>query len=156
MSQHPESVQTAKEMIRGIMRDPVTKLLLTNSQMTSIQFESLLAESLSTQQATKKDRHRLYRTSSKHVSRGSFNRTLIQAQNNVIRSIYTVLLLGYAGLFDDPALQPFLELSDTVRGYIQEARTRGEEEKASLRQLSLRLMEGIGALAKRQSFKGTL
>jgi len=80
---------------------------------------------------------------------------LIQAQNNVIRSIYTILLLGYVGLFDTPSLQPFTELSDTIQGYVQEARQAGQTAHEAIEQLNQRLRDSISALAKRESFKDT-
>jgi hypothetical protein len=134
-------------------RDPVTKLLLANSQLTLAQLESLLAASLSGETDLKKALRPLYRPSRRSLSRGAFNRTLIQAENNVIRSIYTVLLLGYVGLYDSPSLQPFLELSDTIQSYITETRQTKIEDKTILQDLNARLVEGISSLAKRQSFR---
>jgi hypothetical protein len=80
----------------------------------------------------------------------------MQAQNNIIHSIYTVLLLGYVGLFDTSALQPFVELSDAIHGFVQEARQVTGDENVALPELNARLMETITALAKRHSFKGKL
>jgi len=74
----------------------------------------------------------------------------------VIRSIYTILLLGYVGLFDTPSLQPFTELSDTIQGYIHEARQMAQTDREAIEQLNQRLLDGISALAKRQSFKDVL
>lgn len=147
-------VSDARESIRNQIRDPVTKLLLANSQLSSAQLETLLADSLSTD--TKKGRRSLFRPSKTRISRGSYNRTLLQAQNNVIRSIYTVLLLGYVGLFDSAALQPFIELSDTIQSYVHESRTDFPADRTALEQLNQRLLESISALAKRQSFKDIL
>lgn len=154
--EHSNVVAQARESIRTLTRDPMTKLLLSNSQLTVPQLETLLADSLSSEEDERKGGRRLYRPSGRNISRGAFNRTLIQAQNNVIRSIYTVLLLGYVGLFDSAALQPFMELSDTIQSYIQETRQTPREDKITIDQLHARLLEGISSLAKRQSFKGTL
>jgi hypothetical protein len=60
------------------------------------------------------------------------------------------------GLFDSAALQPFVELSDTVQGYIQERRKGVIEDRATIEQLNRRLLEAISALAKRDSFKDIL
>ena len=153
MSDRQDMVGHVRESIRSLTRDPVTKLLLANSQLTLIQLETLLADSLSAEGDMKKASRRLYRLPRRKLSRGSFNRTLIQAQNNVIRSIYTVLLLGYVGLYDSPSLQPFLELSDTIQSYIRETREADVEDRLILRELNVRLLEGISSLARRQSFK---
>lgn len=130
--------------------------MLASSQLTAPQLETLLAYSLSSESDERKDRRRLYRPSGRNISRGAFNRTLIQAQNNVIRSIYTVLLLGYLGLFDNASLQPFMELSDTIQSYMQETRQTPTEDRVAIDQLHARLLEGISSLAKRQSFKDVL
>jgi hypothetical protein len=97
----------------------------------------------------------MFRPSNTRISRGAYNRTLIQAQNNVIRSIFTILLLGYLELFDNASLQPFLELSDTINSYVQEAKSSGNERSAA-EQLKPRLFEFAYALAKRKSFKDQL
>ena len=155
MSNHSVALSDARASIRGTLSDPVTKLLATNSQLTVTQLETLLADSLSSETEARKTNRRLFRPSRARISRGSFNRTLIQAQNNVIRSIYTVLLLGYLGLFDTASLQPFVELADTIESYVQETKVN-KSNRDSTRHLQERLQESISALAKRNSFKDTL
>jgi len=142
--------------VRNRIQDPVTKMLLANSQLTITQLETLLTDSLSADVEVHKSQRRLYRPSKSRISRGAYNRTLIQAQNNVIRSIYTILLLGYLGLFDSAALQPFLELSDAIDSYVEETKLRAENDRSPIDQLNDRLMEFISALANRRSFKDTL
>jgi hypothetical protein len=154
LSEHPDMVAEAHESIRTVTRDPLTRLLLGHSQLTQTQLETLLADSLSND--AQRGRRRLFRPSGARISRGAYNRSLIQAQNNVIRSLYTVLLLGYVGLFDSASLQPFIELSDTIQGYVDEIRKPGQNHRLGLQQLNQRLLESIIALAKRQSFKDTL
>ncbi len=153
MSEHQTGVGQVRESIRNLTRDPVTKLLLANSQLTLVQLETLLADSLSSEADISKVLRRLYRPSGRNLSRGAFNRTLIQAQNNVIRSIYTIFLLGYVGLYDSASLQPFIELSDTIQSYVHEAREARTEDRALLQELNVRLLEGVSSLARRQSFK---
>jgi hypothetical protein len=154
LSQHPDALAEARESIRNVARDPITKLLLSSSQLTQTQLETLLADSLSTEE--KKGHRRLFRPTGARISRGAFNRTLIQAQNNVIRSIYTILLLGYVGLFDSTALQPFIELSDTIQSYVQETRREGRIDQTAIEELNRRLVETLTALGRRQSFKDAL
>jgi len=153
MSEHQIGVGQVRESIRNLTRDPITKLLLANSQLTLAQLETLLADSLSSEADISKVLRRLYRPSGRNLSRGAFNRTLIQAQNNVIRSIYTIFLLGYVGLYDSASLQPFIELSDTIQSYVHEARDARTEDRALLQELNVRLLEGVSSLARRQSFK---
>jgi hypothetical protein len=152
----PATYAEARESIRETVGDPLSKLLLCNSHLTLPQLESLLADSISSEKSSKKEQRRFFRPSRGKISRGSYNRTLVQAQNNVIRSIYTILLLGYVGLFDTPALQPFIELSDGLQGYVDELKTRPRKEVAGVDQLKTKLWEAISSLAKRQSFKDAL
>jgi len=150
----PNRALEVREAIRRLVEDPATRSLARSSQLTIAQLETLLAASYSDEDDTNKSDRKLYCPFRHHISRGAYNRTLIQAQNNVIRSIYTILLLGYAGLFDTSALQPFVELSDTIQNFVQEAR-QTSDENAALREMNARLMETITALAKRHSFKDT-
>jgi hypothetical protein len=156
MAEQPEAYREARESIHATISDHVSKLLLRNSHLTLPQLETLLADSISNEKASKKGQRHLFRPSGASISRGSYNRTLIQAQNNVIRSIYTILLLGYIGLFDTPALQPFLELSDGLQGYMEEVKTTPHMDEAAISQLKTKLWEVISSLARRQSFKDSL
>jgi len=144
-----------RESLRDLIRDPVTKTLLRNSQLTETQLETLLVDSFLAGGMEKAQR-RLYRSSKDVISRGSYNRTLIQAQTNVIRSIYTILLLGYLKLFDSASLQPFLELADTIDSYVSNAKDGSEIDRSGIEHLNRRLLEFIMALAKRDSFKDVL
>jgi hypothetical protein len=153
MTEEPDVFGEARSSIRTTTRDPVTKLLLGSSHLTVAQLETLLADSVSYEKAVNKGRRRLFRPSGRRISRGSYNRTLFQAQNNVIRSIYTILLLGYVGLFDTSALQPFIELSDNLQGYIQETSIASSKGSPGIEELKKKLEETISALAKRASFK---
>jgi len=130
-------------------------MLLTNSQLTLTQVETLITDSLTSNVAVKRSQKRMFRPSKARISRGAYNRTLIQAQNNVIRSIFTILLLGYLELFDSASLQPFLELSDTIHSYVQEAKSSGNKRSVA-EQLKPRLFEFASALARRESFKDRL
>jgi len=130
-------------------------MLLAQSQLTMPQLETLLTDSLTSSAIVKKSQKRMCRPSKTRISRGAYNRTLIQAQNNVIRSIFTILLLAYVELFDNASLQPFLELSDTINSYVNEAKSSGNA-KSVADHLKPKLMEFASALAKRESFKDRL
>jgi len=156
MEERPDAYEEARRSIEKTLNDSISKLLLSHSQLTAPQLETLLADSISDEKATKKGQRRLFRPSGRTTSRGSYNRTLIQAQNNIIRSIYTILLMGYLGLFDTPGLQPFLELSDNLQSYAEALNAPQPTEASVLKQLEARLFDAISALARRQSFKDTL
>jgi len=156
LPEQAETYREAQNSIKNTVNDPISKILLNHSHLTIPQLETLLSDSISNEKATRKGERRLFRPSAQITSRGSYNRTLIQAQNNVIRSIYTVLLIGYVGLFDSPNLQPFVELSDHLQSFLTELNTTQPGQSVVLQQLENRLLESISSLARRQSFKDKL
>lgn len=104
------------------LNDPIVKILSKNSHLTKIQLETLLIDILAenvagkTLKYSKKAQLRL--TKSK-ITRGSFNRTLKQAKSNVVKAIYTLLLLGYLGLFESTTLDPYLEIANKLDKYME-------------------------------------
>jgi hypothetical protein len=102
--------------------DPIAKILAKSSHLTKTQLETLLIDVLSENIAGKPlkydEKARLRLTKAK-ISRGAFNRTLKQAKENVIKSIYTVLLLGYLGIFESTTLDPYLEIANKLQEYIE-------------------------------------
>jgi ABC-type microcin C transport system duplicated ATPase subunit YejF len=109
-------------MIISSLNDPVAQILAKNSHLTKTQLETLLIDILSENAAGKSlkydEKARLRLTKAK-ISRGSFNRTLKQAKQNVIKAIYTVLLLGYLGIFENSTLNPYLEIGNKLHEYIE-------------------------------------
>ena len=114
-----DSVQT---WLNGALNDPIVKILSKNSQLTKTQLETLLidilADNIAGQQLKYDEKARLRLTKAK-LSRGSFNRTLKQSKENVIKSIYTVLLLGYLGVFESTTLDPYLEIANKLKEYME-------------------------------------
>ncbi|MDR2699978.1 MAG: hypothetical protein LBC12_04105 [Nitrososphaerota archaeon] len=108
--------------LNGALNDPITKILLKNCQLTKTQLETLLidilAENISGKQLKYDEKSKLRLTKAK-ISRGSFNRTLTQSKENVIKSIYTILLLGYLGVFENSTLDPYLEIANKLRDYVE-------------------------------------
>ena len=109
--------ENVQKWIKGSLDDPIAVVLSRNSHLTKTQLETLLidilAESISGKQLKYDEKAQLRLTKAK-ISRGSFNRTLAQAKENVIRSIYTVLLLGYLGVFEDTTLDSLSRNSKQV------------------------------------------
>jgi hypothetical protein len=135
-----ESVQT---WLNGALNDAIVKILYKNSQLTKTQLETLLIDVLAEDMAGKQlkydEKARLRLTKAK-ISRGSFNRTLKQSKENVIKSIYTVLLLGYLGVFDSTTLDPYLEIANKLHEYIQAHKgtpQRGEALKDHLKVIEI-------------------
>jgi len=145
--------EKTQEWLRRSLDDPIAKILAKNSNLTKTQLETLLidvlAENISEKSLIYDEKARLRFSA---VSRGAFNRTLRQAKWNIIQSIYTILLLGYLGVFEDTRLDPYLEIANKLQTYIKAHRdllgkkatdehlriisTLHEELKASLEQLS--------------------
>ncbi|MDH7563386.1 MAG: hypothetical protein QHH24_00675 [Candidatus Bathyarchaeota archaeon] len=103
------------------LNDPVSKILAKNSHLTLIQLETFLIDALAENLAGKSltyDEKANLRLIKAKISRGAFNRTLKQAKDNVIKSIYTVLLLGYLGVLESTALDPYLEIANKLQDYV--------------------------------------
>ena len=122
-----ESVQS---LVVNSQNDPVSKILAENSHLTRTQLETLLidvlAENTSGKSVIYEEKARLRLTKAK-ISRGSFNRTLKQAKENVIKSIYTVLLLGYLGIFETTTLEPYIEIANKLQEYIDACKNMPNE-----------------------------
>jgi hypothetical protein len=113
-----ESVQNW--LIRSI-NDPIVKILSKNSNLTKTQLESLLIDFLATNIAGKtlsNEEKAKLRLSKAEISRGAFNRTLKQARKNVIQSMYTILLLGYLGIFNNIRLDSYIEAASKLQDYV--------------------------------------
>ena len=153
-----------RELVERTTRDPLASILLQNSALTNVQFETILIASLRDRfegEKLSKNEMAALRGKRKNVSRGSFNRTLNQAQNNVIRSIYTVLLLGYTGLFDSPQLEPFVEVANQLRSFAetraaQKTQIQSDELEAATRLIAKTLETTLRAIATRESFRAEL
>jgi len=108
--------------LNGALDDPIVKILSKNSQLTKTQLETLLidvlAENMSGKYLKYDEKAKLRLTKAK-ISRGSFNRTLKQSKENVIKSVYTVLLLGYLGIFESTTLDPYLEIANKLKEYLE-------------------------------------
>jgi len=124
-----DGVQT---WLNGALNDPIVKILAKNSQLTKVQLETLLidilAENLAGKQLKYDEKANLRLTKAK-ITRGSFNRTLKQSKENVIKSIYTVLLLGYLGVFESTTLDPYLEIANKLHDYVEAHQDMPDEEK---------------------------
>ncbi len=113
--------------IKRTLNDPIVKILLENSHLTLKMLETLLIDILLEDKYDEKIpydvkariRQIVGDSNRKGVSRGAFNRTLRQARLNIIKSMYTLLLIGYLGLLDGPIFQPYISLSQNIRNFIE-------------------------------------
>lgn len=148
-----------KTWLNDIFKDPVTLILLKYSNLTRIQFESILIDLASDNASVNLLRYEdKAKIRSKEVSRGSYNRSLKQARNNIISSIYTILLFSYVGLFIGPVFEDYENLAEKLReymslykSYINSPRT----QKDLLLNIEKELLDGIERLAKPKVLKST-
>ncbi|MEM2321219.1 MAG: hypothetical protein QXS79_05000 [Candidatus Bathyarchaeia archaeon] len=149
--------------LTSLNKDPIFKTLLKNSNLTKVQAETflidILAEKITNKKLIYEEKAKL-RLIKSGVSRGSFNRTLAQARRNIIRSIYTVILLGYLGIFDDPRLEPYIEMANKIRAYaekyreIWETRKIGEDQIRLLQSLQSEIEKSLSHLSKPRKLSG--
>ena len=102
--------------------DPVAKILAKKSHLTKIQLETLLIDLISDNLSDfplKYDDKVKFRLTKAKISRGSFNRTLQQAKGNVVKAIYTIILLGYLGVFEDTKLDSYIEIANELNRYME-------------------------------------
>ncbi|MCW3995676.1 MAG: hypothetical protein NWE98_05950 [Candidatus Bathyarchaeota archaeon] len=129
--------------LNGVLNDPVARILANNSQLTKTQLETLLIDVLSENISGKQlkyDEKASLRLTKAKISRGAFNRTLRQSKENVIKSIYTVLLLGYLGIFESTTLDPYLEIANKLHEYVeahQDIPNKEEELKDHLKLIEI-------------------
>lgn len=119
--------------LNGALSDPIVKILSKYSQLTKIQLETLLIDVLAdniTDKQLKYDEKANLRLTKAKISRGAFNRTLRQSKENVIKSVYTVLLLGYLGIFETTTLDPYLEIANKLHAYVEAHQGTSNEAEA--------------------------
>jgi hypothetical protein len=144
-----ESTEETQKMIQKAFQDPITDLLLKNSNLTKVQFETLMIDLLidvmSDEKVSFKDKT-LFRT--RKVSRGSFSRTLGQARYRVISSIFTIVLLSYVGVYDAKLFEEYQNLSEKLREYLSTIEKSGSKQSpALLRRIEEELTLGIESLS---------
>ena len=144
-----------QKIIQKTFKDPLTDILLNNSNLTRTQFETLVIDMLMDIISEKKlsfDEKTLFRT--KNVSRGSFSRSLSQARKNVISGIFTIVLLSYIGVFDARPFDEYYILAEKLKEYTSLIESNGLEiTKQDLKRFETELIDGIYQLAKPTSIK---
>ncbi len=167
----PEEIEAAetRSWARRMLRDPITQLLAENSHLSKVQLETLVIDYLldgfggeQTDYATKASLRDLKQTTrqSKGVTRGAFNRSLAQARRNVTKSIFTLVLLGYLGLFESPSLIRYQDLAENIRSYAREYDIVADKKEKptqthlnTLKQAQNRITRLIEALAQPLALK---
>jgi hypothetical protein len=114
--------ENVQKWITESLSDPIAKILAKNSNLTKTQLETLLIDVLAENivgKPLKYDEKARLRLLKGGISRGAFNRTLKQAKKNVIKSTYTIILLGYLGIFESTKLDPYIEVASKLQTYIK-------------------------------------
>ena len=142
-----------QKLIDRAYKDPIGSILLKNSNITNIQYETLVIDYLTNIandiELSFKDKT-YYRV--KKVSRGAFSRTLSQARGNIISSIYTILLLAYIGVFDTVPFDDYKNLAEKLIEYNQLIDLSEDPQSMQLlRRIERELIEGIKILAEPKS-----
>ena len=149
------SSEDYQKVIKKTFEDPITDILLKNSNLTRIQFETLVIDMLTDIISEKKlsfNEKTLFR--SNNVSRGSFSRSLAQARKNVISSIFSIVLLSYIGVFDSRPFDEYYVLAEKLKEYATMLdSTESRINKNDLKRFEEELIEGITQLASPTSVK---
>ena len=135
--------ENVQKWLTQAKNDPIVKILTRNSNLTQTQLETLLIDFLASnisEKSLKNEEKARLRLSKAEISRGAFNRTLKQARGNVIQSMYTIILLGYLGLFENTRLEPYLEAANRIQHYVnayKDALSDGALAEEQLRVVSM-------------------
>ena len=138
------------KVIKNSFNDPIMNILLKNSNLTKIQYESLIIEHYTNNvvdNIVTYENKAIYR--SKKVSRGSFRRTLAQGRKNVISSIYTILLLSYVGIYDTYPFEEYKNLTEKLSEYTVLGKDFDTPEyRSRMARIESELVKGIRSLAQ--------
>ena len=94
-----------------LKEDSVYRLLFRGCNLSLVQLETLIINSSSHGSSLKEKIHRRGRTS---LTKGSFLRTLRQAQINIERSAYTIILIQYLNLVNEETPSNLLRIGNIL------------------------------------------
>ncbi|MEM2739538.1 MAG: hypothetical protein QXQ29_01895 [Candidatus Bathyarchaeia archaeon] len=132
-----------KDALLSLLQDPMVSLLLERSGITKQQFSALIVDIISENLT---DRDLTYEDKAgcmlKPISKGAYNRVLIQARRNITKSFFTILLLSYVGLLEDSQISKLIELGEKLRSIVEMYR-RGGVDRSEIGKAVARLAELI-------------
>ena len=121
---------------RQILREPILKILLQQSNLTKTQLETLLIDIIIEDRYGEhipyrdKAQIRSQKKDTKEgITRGAFNRTLKQARKNITKCMFTMLLLAYLDLFSYNIFRPFEETASNLAEYRRIREILAEKEE---------------------------
>jgi hypothetical protein len=132
--------ETIQNWLQTRLEDPITKILAEGSNLTITQLETLLIDVLAENMAQKHLKYEekaTFRRKAENISRGAFNRTLGQAKDNIRRSMYTILLLGYLGILNHDNFIHYQEASNTLQSYMEAVKQLVDRSNGSRKQAQI-------------------
>jgi hypothetical protein len=151
----PLASENYQNIIQKTFQDPISDLLIKNSSLTRVQFETLVIDLLTDIISDEKipfNKKAYFRR--KKVSRGSFSRSLAQARGKVVSSIFTIVLLSYIGVFEARPFDDYYFLAEKLKEYVTMLENRElNASRELLKQIETELVEGISRLAIPTSIK---
>jgi hypothetical protein len=88
------------------------------------------------------------------ITRGSFSRSLQQARKNIIKSIITIILLSYIGVFSERPFDDYVFLAEKLKEYVSILQFNTIKERNQIiQQIEQELIEGINELSNPRSIK---
>ncbi len=95
--------------------DPILRYLFERSSFTQAQLDTYLINcATANEKAQLKDK--ITMRDRKKVSKGAFIRTLRQAQGNLKKSVFTLILSEYLGLLEDESMVRLSQVSTLLKG----------------------------------------
>jgi len=157
LTENLKSLNSLQNWIKSLYNDPIAKILINNSNLTKTQLETLLIDVGSNHLSDKrlKIEEKAKLRLKGEISKGAFNRILRQARRNIIRSIYTLILLQYVGLIELSTIKKYLELSEKLKDYLEALKSR-EIEATTLEALKEELKSLLSELAEPRRLKGSM
>ncbi len=101
------------ELRANLRKDPVFKLLSSNSNLTAKQVETLLFDVVVEQYGARLTAQE--RAALRGVSKGAFVRTKKQAERNITKALFTVMLASYLGILRLPSYRWLLEIGELLQ-----------------------------------------
>ncbi|MCX8161884.1 MAG: hypothetical protein N3E44_02680 [Candidatus Bathyarchaeota archaeon] len=143
---------SVKSILLSLLQDPIVSLLLSRSSITKQQFSTLIvdiiSDNLTGEDLTYEDKASCML---KPISRGAYNRILIQARRNITKSFFTILLLSYVGILEDSQISKLIELGEKLRSIIEAYRREGIDQ-SEIGKAIARLAELIESYVDHRSY----
>lgn len=121
-------------MLRKILeKDKILGYLLDKANFTKLQLDTLMINRLNKGELNLNQRISL--RDGKSVSKGSFIRTMRQAQKNVERSLYTIIISEYLSIIDRNSFLSLVRIGELLKE-LQTQKINAEEVQPILSEIS--------------------